>query len=75
MIEPCPEDMLPAHDPSLAAQWMWVALIVAVVAFELWALHSRNNTLSQFVQHRPRWFRWLAVGAVTVLGLHLLGVL
>lgn len=74
---PCPDDLVPPDlvDVARPAEIAWLVIIVGVLAFELWAIHQHRNTLSQYVQHKPNWFRWAALGGVIVLGLHLLGVL
>lgn len=75
-MQPCPEDVVPMVDnPARAAEIAWIVLIVAVLIFEGWAIRTHHNTLSQAVQHKKLWFRWLAEIGVAVLGLHLLGVL
>lgn len=73
---PCPEDLIPPMLPSvsLPAAIAWTVIILGVLAFELWAMHHHRNTLSQFVQHKPRWFRWLAEIGVIYLGFHLMGL-
>lgn len=76
IIDPCAELPLEGMpDPMVAAKWAWVVIIVAVLAFELVMIHQHRNTLSQYVQHKGSWFRWLAIGLVTILGLHLWGLL
>jgi threonine/homoserine/homoserine lactone efflux protein len=71
-MPPCPDDLVPPDISAPAAQWMWIGIIVAVVVFEIVMLHTGQPTLSQFVQHKPRWFRVLSVVGLAVLGWHLL---
>lgn len=58
----------PAPNPQLPGYWMWAAIFLAVAIFEAWAVLTHHRTLSQTVQHGPRWFRW-------AMGLGFLGLL
>ena len=76
----CPSDEVPAplpsHDPTaFPAGVAWLVIIGAVLAFEIWALVTHHNTLSQYIQHKPRVWRWVAEGLIAILGLHLWGLL
>ena len=64
----CPLPPDPAPNPQLAGYWMWGLIFLAVAIFEVWAVLTHHRTLSQTVQHGPRWFRW-------AMGLGLLGLL
>jgi len=58
-------------DEGIAAGWMLLALVVAVVVFDLWALHTKRRTLSQTVQKVSRGWWWVRV--IGVVGLALVG--
>ncbi len=56
-------------NPQLVGMWVWGLLFLAVAIFEAWAVLTKHRTLSQTVQHGPRWFRWaIGVGFVVLLG-------
>jgi hypothetical protein len=57
-----------SHDSQLPGYWMWGALFLAVLIFEAWAVLSHHRTLSETVQHGPRWFKWaMGLGLVALL--------
>jgi hypothetical protein len=68
-IAPAP----PAH-PGAPAAWFLLGFLIALVAFELWALHTGHNTVSQLLQHvlkGHKWLQWVAVVGWAVVGWHL----
>ena len=79
MSQPCvefPDDppVLPSTSvaqsayPFIPGMVMWGLLFLAVAIYEAWAVFTHHPTLSQTVQHGPRWFKW-------ALGLGLIGLL
>lgn len=62
-------------NPGLPAAYFLLGFVLALTVFELWALATGHNTVSQLLQHvmrdHPRWF-WVAVVGWAVLGYHLL---
>jgi len=50
---------------------MWIGLLLAALAYELWAIHARRQTLSNVVRRGPRWFQWLVGGGFAFLLWHL----
>jgi hypothetical protein len=64
----CPNDpVIPDHAGTL----MWLLVIGAVILYEIIALATHHQTMSQAVQHGPRWLTWLVVGALGWLIWHL----
>jgi hypothetical protein len=64
-----PPPEVPAANPQLLGMWVWGLLFLAVAIFEAWAVLTHHRTLSQTVQHGPRWFRWaLGVGLIALIG-------
>lgn len=58
----------PATPSETYGYWMWAALFLAVLVFEAWALATHHRTLSQTVQHGPRWFKWaMGIGLVALI--------
>jgi len=75
MIQPECFDGIPVLEPDavpnpqLLGMWVWGLLFLAVAIFEAWAVLTKHRTLSQTVQHGPRWFRWaIGVGFIALLG-------
>lgn len=62
-------------NPGLPAAYFLLGFVLALTVFELWALATGHNTVSQLLQHamrdHPHWF-WVAVVGWAVLGYHLL---
>jgi len=54
----CPDAML-AHVPTRdhLGLVVWGVLFAIVAGYELWATRTGRQTLSQTVQHGPRWFK------------------
>lgn len=50
---------------------MWGLLFLAALLYEVWAIWTHHRTLSQTVQHGPRWFKWLIGAGLVTLILHL----
>lgn len=73
--QPDPPPASVAPDPGLPAAWMILALVLAIAAFEIWALAKHKNTISHLFQrlaNSHRWFRWLAFAGLAILTWHLL---
>lgn len=67
-----PLDPLPSVDTSYTAGYvMWGLVGLAVLLFELWAVVSGHHTMTQAVQHGPRWMQWLIGGGLIGLFVHL----
>lgn len=52
---------------------MWLALLLLVAAYELWAMRTGHPTLSQWVwwfQASHRWFAFVVIAAMTMLMAH-----
>lgn len=59
----------PPPNPNLPGYWAWGLIFLAVAIFEAWAVFTHHRTLSQVVQHGPRWFRWaIGLGFIALLG-------
>lgn len=68
-IDAPPPDVPPSRSEQFAGYWLWGALFLAVLIFEAWAVLTHHRTLSQTVQHGPRWFRWaMGIGLIALLG-------
>jgi len=62
------------RDPGIPAGWMVLALVVFIAIFEGWALYTHHNTISHLLQRLSksrRWFRWLGLAGLAILGWHL----
>jgi hypothetical protein len=58
---PIPQQTYP-YNPGMV---MWGLLFLAVAIYEAWAVVTGHPTLSQTVQHGPKWFKWaLALGLI-----------
>jgi len=74
--QPCEE--LPAERidpiayPSAPAWGMWIALGVAILAFEIWATMTGHETMSEAVRHGPKWVKWFFGAGLIWLWVHLL---
>ena len=65
MICPLPQE---PPNPQLAGYWMWGLVFIAVALFELWAVWTKHRTLSQTVQHGPKWLRWaFGIGFIALI--------
>ncbi len=54
--------------------YFWLAVIVAVAVYELWAVITGNHTLSQWVwlqEGNYPWFKWVVAGGLAGLMIHL----
>lgn len=77
LIEPLPSTPLPqaiVSDPGVPAGWFILGLVVAIAVFEVWALKNHKNTISHLIQRLSRgrkWFRWLGLLGLTILGWHI----
>lgn len=54
-----------------AAYWAWGLIGLAVLLFELWAVTTGHHTMTQGVQHGPKWFQWIVGGGLIGLLVHL----
>jgi len=70
-MPPCPDDLLPPPQSHAAAPWLWLGLLAGVLVIDLALMRSGQPTLSQWVQHQPRWFKVTALVGVGLLGWHL----
>lgn len=62
-------------DDGLPAAWAILAILLAITAFEVWALRHHKNTISHLFQrlaHSRHWFRWVALLGLGILTWHLL---
>ncbi len=58
----------PATAAFIPGMVMWGILFLAVAIYEAWAVWTHHPTLSQTVQHGPRWFKWaLALGLIWLI--------
>lgn len=70
VVQPPPPEPLPSRD--IPAMWFWLALLVAVAIFELWAYKSNHSTLSQLLKGRTgRVLKWIGLAGFALLGFHL----
>lgn len=52
-----------------------IVILAFVAVYDIWALHTKRRTISQFMQglgRTYRWFPWLAVLAIGLLTWHVL---
>jgi hypothetical protein len=71
VLEPPPEP----RNPSGAAGWMVLVLVIGIALFEAWALRKHRDTISHMIQKLSRgrrWFRWLGVLGMGILTYHLI---
>ncbi len=66
----CPDDPTPVVIDH-AGTLMWLLVIGAVILYEILALATGHQTMSQAVQRGPRWLKWLVGGALVWLIWHL----
>ena len=55
---------------------MWLVVLLIIPIFEVWALKTGRRTLSQWIRkvfRRRRWVRWLGLGLLGWLAVHLFG--
>lgn len=71
VIDCPPQSETIAQPTGHPGYWMWAAILIGVVVFELWAIWSGHQTMSQVVQRGPVWFRWLVGGGLILLIMHL----
>ena len=65
MTLPCPQELAELPEVPILdhpGMVMWIALLLAALAYELWATHAKRQTLSNVVRHGPRWFQWMVGG-------------
>jgi len=51
----------------------WLAVLIVIAAYEVWAVHTGTPTLSQFVWRMDDvywWFRYVVLAGIIVLMIH-----
>jgi hypothetical protein len=76
MVYQCaePDPPAPPPPPSNAAGWVFGAVLLVVLVFELWADHTHHLTISQWMRRlfgRHRWWRPVALSVLAGLLWHL----
>lgn len=70
VVEPPP--VTPTH--SNAGGWVFAAVLVVVIVYEIWAVRSGRPTISQWTKRtfgRHRWWRPVGLGVIAVTLYHL----
>lgn len=65
----------PVVNDSIPAGWFILAVLIAVMVFEIWAIKAKKHTISQTIQRLSKghgWFRWLALAGLGILTWHIL---
>lgn len=55
----------------LAGEWMWIAVFTAVFIFEIWAVFTGRDTMSEVLWRWPTWGKVLMAGFFAALMVHL----
>lgn len=61
----------PSTESLIPGMVMWIVILVAVVAFEIWAVWTGNPTMSETLRRGPGWLRLLVGGGLILLFYHL----
>ena len=75
-VEPV-EPVVDRANDSDAGGWMLLGIVLALLVFELWALHTGRPTISVWVARKTRGQRWWKAFGLVSIGLilwHLFGL-
>ena len=72
-----PPPTTPPPDPSTSnvAGWVLLAIVVVVIAFDVWALWTKRPRLSQWIRRKVRkrrWWRWPLIATFAALLWHVM---
>jgi hypothetical protein len=69
-----PVEPIPDPYQSNAGGWMLLGIVVGLLIFELWAIHTGRPTISQWVERKTRgrpWWKAFGIGSIGLLLFHL----
>lgn len=75
--DPCGEEIVvdppapPVQHHHDAAGWFFLAVLIAVAVFELWAVRTHHLTISQWMKRTFGRYRWWRPFAAALIGLTL----
>ena len=60
----------PLHAQGHPGRVTWGVVLGSVATYEIWAVSTHHETMSQSVQHGPRWFKVSVAVGLGALSVH-----